>query len=193
MTHQVEKLLEILNSEGVSKEEIICIFQCGSSLFFEDAGDVDYMVFTKDRHLYSLNHEIDGKEIDIVPHTLDEWNNEILKREYEPYFLDECPHRILVYGDDSKIKKYDPLTDYKVRKTIMQFYANRLFCKNRNLKEKRLWCFLRFAFAIKNGKHEFTDFQLKEMNKARLGKISVEKYRPLFDELNYQILGGKRL
>lgn len=190
VSNLVPQLLNILNKEGIKEEEIECIVQCGSSLYFDDIGDLDFIVFTPTKYALGLGYEIDGVPCDIISKSSIEWRD-VLNQEYEPFFLDECMNWKTIYGDSSKIKKYDPLTDERVRKVIMKFYDRRLFCKEPITQPKRLYCFLRFAYILENKSFTYTERQLKEMLKAKKGLISKEKYRPLFDYLKEQILGGK--
>lgn len=184
----VDEILEYLEEHKIPKETVIAIYQTGSSLYFKDCGDVDIRVIATKRVPLPNQAYIDGKYCDIIVRTPEDWNH-ASEEKYESYFLAQCPDEILLYGSESKVKKYDPLTDKQVQSSILKFYEKKLF--NDSLtKPKKLWNFLLLAFKLQNNSNKLTEYQLKEMNKARKGLISAEKYRPLFDELKKQIFGG---
>ena len=194
MNIKVRDILKELKKKGVTKDNIICIFREGSSIYLDHYNDLDFKVVVKempDGNGAYFPTTIKGQNVEFVYVTVPMWNN-IMNRQ-AAYFLAECLDYELIYGDDSGFKRYDVFNDKKVQKYLVDIYDRYLF----NFKddgiafpfsEKRIWNFLLFYFYWINERNVLSDKQREELQKAHDGVTNIDKYRSQFEFMKGEIL-----
>ena len=194
MNLKIRDILKELKKKGVKKDNIICIFQEGSSLYLEKYNDLDFKVVVKEMPNGNGAYyptTIKGQNVEFVYVTIPMWEN-IMNRQ-ACYFLAESVDYKLIYGDPTGFKVYDMFNDKKLQRYLINIYDMYLF----NFKddgiafpfsEKRLWNFLLFYFYYINERNVLSDKQREELQKAHDGVVNKEKYRPQFEFMKGEIL-----
>lgn len=195
MQQRKTKLLKVLDLLGYKRNNIICIYQEGSSLYVKNPHDIDYKVIVhhyNPKAKHHLDFDIYNKRSQATIYTLYDWNN-IYKYKKDCLFIAKGMDMKKIYGNDSELTRYDIITNKKFAKLVIEAYDKCLFnYVSANsiygypmMNERRLYDFLVFAYKIKNNSQKLTRKQLKEINMVHdMENPNIEEYRPLFNEIS---------
>ena len=195
MQQRKTKLLKVLDRLGYKRNNIICIYLEGSSLYCKNPHDIDYKVIVNHYNpkvKHHLDFDIDNQRSQATIYTLYDWNN-IYKYKKDCLFITKGRDMKKVYGDESQLIKYDIIANKNFAKLVIEAYDKCLFnYVSTNsiygypmMNERRLYDFLVFAYKIKNNSQKLTRKQLKEINMVHdMENPNIEEYRPLFNEIS---------
>lgn len=193
----INEILKHINGIGISTYNIECILIEGSSLYLENANDIDLKVIVKrynDKAEMIRSFSISNYKVDCTYYTVRDWNK-VMDFKKDAQYIVESPDMICIYGDDKNFKRFDPINDKEVQRFVLNVYDKNFFNfdeKNKNtflMKDKRLWNFLLFAYKVKNKSNTLTALQIETMQRAHDLELNKEDYRPLFNEIK-EIING---
>lgn len=191
----LETLIKNLNGIGVTTSSIQAIYLCGSALYIDSPNDVDLKIMVRSINPKAeilRNFNILGVEVQPHLYTFRDWKR---VREYKlATFIAESSDMLLIYGsEDNRFFKHDVTVDVEAQAYLLNIYDRYLFNYKKENKEtyefkpKRLWNFLLFAFKVLNASNTLTPEQIVELNKAHNKEVTLEEYRPLFEEIKSRI------
>ena len=192
----VAKLLKELNGIGITTYNIDCIMLEGSSLYLNNFNDLDFKIIVK-RYFPKAEtlkcFEIDGYKVECCYYTNQDWSK-VMNYKKDAHYIMESPDMICVYGDDSNFYRYDT-SNKSIQRYVLNIFDKYFFnydAKRKGtyqMKDKRLWNFLLFAFKVKNESNALSSAQIEKMQKAHDGDLTKADCKYLFDELKEIIYG----
>ena len=180
--HDSKKLIGELEYRGFHKNEIIAVFQKGSSLFLDDPTDIDFLIVTEERPRrrfpFAEPFFLNGFQVDGMAVSLEEW------KDPETYMPDSLVFESVfyrcIYGDASKVPTHSPKQASVLKRTLNLFRDNLFFPSDESRKWplKRMFAFLTLA----NYMGVSVDDSLMDM--AHRGELDPKDYVHILNELD---------